>query len=177
MMNHLSMGPRTAATRARHAMPGRITFVRKLTLVASTLWLGCVQSTDVHPTSDAAPPVNSPGGSVAASTSPSATIARAAPASNTMPSDVQRTCAEVCKRSADLRCSQAAQCEPNCTAMAVGTPCGRPMAALYTCLVKQPLQHWECAEDGTAAIRDGFCDKEQENVVHCMDANMPSKAL
>jgi hypothetical protein len=58
---------------------------------------------------------------------------------------------------------------PNCLAMAVGTPCTDEFAALYACLVKEPPERWECAEDGVAAIRDGFCEKEQERAVGCME--------
>jgi hypothetical protein len=54
--------------------------------------------------------------------------------------------------------------------MAAGTPCSESFAALYQCLVREPIEHWECAEDGIAAIRVGFCEKEQERAVGCMEA-------
>jgi hypothetical protein len=59
---------------------------------------------------------------------------------------------------------------PNCLAMAVGTPCTDEFSAFYRCLVAEPIEHWECAEDGVAAIREGFCEEEQERAVGCMEA-------
>jgi hypothetical protein len=50
------------------------------------------------------------------------------------------------------------------------TPCSDPMAALYGCLAGQPLKNWECAPDGVAAVRVGFCDIEQRRAVECMES-------
>lgn len=63
----------------------------------------------------------------------------------------------------------------NCIAMASVTPCSEALQSLYRCLVDQPLTHWECAEDGVAAIRDGFCDAEQGQAAACMEAKMQPK--
>jgi hypothetical protein len=52
------------------------------------------------------------------------------------------------------------------------TPCSEPMQAFFQCLRKQPVANWQCAPEGVAAIRDGFCDKEQAETVHCMQAKM-----
>jgi hypothetical protein len=59
---------------------------------------------------------------------------------------------------------------PNCLAMGVGTPCSDQMSKFLRCLVSEPVERWECGEDGVAAIREGFCDKEQEQAVGCMEA-------
>jgi hypothetical protein len=53
--------------------------------------------------------------------------------------------------------------------MATVTPCSSQMGAFYQCLLAQPLGNWECDEEGMAAIREGFCDQEQEATVRCMD--------
>jgi hypothetical protein len=58
----------------------------------------------------------------------------------------------------------------NCIGMGVGTPCSDQFSALYACLVREPVAHWECGEDGVAAIREGYCDKEQERAISCMEA-------
>jgi hypothetical protein len=83
-----------------------------------------------------------------------------------------KVCSDLCERSRELKCVNAAECKPHCLAMASATPCNEPMAAFYQCLLAQPIKNWECAEDGVAAIRDGFCSKEQQLVASCMLAKM-----
>ena len=57
--------------------------------------------------------------------------------------------------------------------MASVTPCSEPMTAFYDCLVRQPASHWRCdSESGIAQIREGFCEKEQQQTVTCMEAKM-----
>lgn len=79
-------------------------------------------------------------------------------------------CSSICERSRVLRCPRADDCIPNCVGAAAGTPCNAEFQAFYRCLVPQPIKNWECAEDGVAAIKPGFCEKEQENAVRCMEA-------
>jgi hypothetical protein len=85
---------------------------------------------------------------------------------------LERSCREICDRSHELRCAHAAQCMPNCMAGASMTPCNEPMATFYRCLVHHPVQNWQCGRDGVAAIREGFCDREQGEAVACMEAKM-----
>ena len=54
--------------------------------------------------------------------------------------------------------------------MSIGTPCADEFAGLYRCLENEPVAHWECAEDGVAAVREGYCEKEQATAVGCMEA-------
>jgi hypothetical protein len=61
---------------------------------------------------------------------------------------------------------------PNCLAVGTVTPCTSDVKAFYACLVKQPVKNWECDDDGVAAIREGFCEKEQEKTVTCMQAKL-----
>lgn len=56
--------------------------------------------------------------------------------------------------------------------MALLTPCNDAMAAFYRCLLRQPEKNWECSDDGVAAIREGYCEKEQKHAVGCMQAKM-----
>jgi hypothetical protein len=84
-------------------------------------------------------------------------------------SSIVSTCSEICRRSQELRCKNAHECEPNCRAMAALKPCRESVSALFGCLVRQPLTNWECAEDGVAAIREGFCEAEQARAVGCME--------
>jgi hypothetical protein len=52
------------------------------------------------------------------------------------------------------------------------TPCTDEMLGFFQCLVGQPLQNWECAPDGVAAIRKGLCQGEQSRTVACMQEKM-----
>jgi hypothetical protein len=54
--------------------------------------------------------------------------------------------------------------------MSIGTPCADEFAALYACLENEPVAHWECAEDGIAAVRESYCEKQQATAVGCMEA-------
>ncbi|HYO93627.1 MAG TPA: hypothetical protein VER33_03900 [Polyangiaceae bacterium] len=56
--------------------------------------------------------------------------------------------------------------------MAAHRPCTDPIAATYACLVQQPVASWECAENGVAAIREGFCEGEQARTVACLQAQV-----
>jgi hypothetical protein len=83
-----------------------------------------------------------------------------------------RQCKQICDRSRELKCSHAGECEPNCVASAANTPCKEQFLAFYGCLSGQPLQNFRCEEDGVAAIREGFCDKEQAATAACMELKM-----
>lgn len=94
------------------------------------------------------------------------------PARITIPAAVQDTCRSICQRSTELKCKNAGQCAANCVGMASLTPCSQPVSAMFSCLLREPLAHWSCAEDGVAAIREGYCDSEQAQAVACMEAKM-----
>ena len=89
--------------------------------------------------------------------------------------DIERSCRQICDRSRRLQCANTDKCMPNCLAMAQATPCSSEMRSLYECLKGQPIQNWECAPDGVAAIREGFCDGEQGRTVACMQAKMQQR--
>jgi hypothetical protein len=95
-------------------------------------------------------------------------VASARPGAATV-SEVESLCSSICERSRVLRCPRADDCMLNCVGSASGTPCNAEFQAFYRCLVPQPIKNWECAEDGVAAIKSGFCEKEQENAVRCME--------
>jgi hypothetical protein len=86
--------------------------------------------------------------------------------------ELERACIAICQRSRTLKCGNARECQPHCLAMGALTPCSSEIHRFYDCLVPQPIQNWECAADGVAAIRDGFCDKEQSDALACMEAKM-----
>lgn len=109
----------------------------------------------------------------AAPAAPAVTAAASAGSAGLLPEAarlIESQCTSICQRSSSLHCAHAENCTPNCLAMAVGTPCSAEFSALYRCLAREPAEHWECADDGVAAVREGFCEKEQEAVVGCMEA-------
>jgi hypothetical protein len=101
-----------------------------------------------------------------------ATRASVTPASVAKPAeptlDLKQACTDICEHSRVLKCEHAERCLTNCVAAAAGTPCNPEFQTFYRCLLKEPVRNWECAEDGVAAIREGFCDKEQARAVSCM---------
>lgn len=43
------------------------------------------------------------------------------------------------------------------------------MVAFLECLSKEPLEHWECdTEAHIPGIREGYCEKQQNDVAHCV---------
>lgn len=117
-----------------------------------------------QPSAPVAPAIAAPAPSVAAVVAPSAALPTPEAARA-----VERSCTSICNRSRALGCARAGDCMSDCLAMAIGTPCVEEFASLYRCLMKEPVEHWECAEDGVAAIREGFCDDEQKKSVSCME--------
>ena len=77
-------------------------------------------------------------------------------------------CERVCESSAVLGCRRAPLCKQNCLAMASSAACGGPVKAFFECLASQAPAHWECLEDGTGAIREGFCEQEQAAFAACL---------
>jgi hypothetical protein len=125
-----------------------------LLLVAGSSVVACAEK-------PAPPAVTMKSASVAPATSAPTTAALQA---------VEQACASICERSRVLKCQRADDCLLNCMGAATGTPCNPEFQSFYQCLVPQPIKNWECAEDGIAAIRVGICEKEQERVLHCMEA-------
>jgi hypothetical protein len=103
----------------------------------------------------------------------SAVASTAVPATSaTSAAALSNQCRQICENSHKLGCKNARECEPNCAAMGSLRPCLETVTALYACLSAQPSGRWECAEDGVAAIREGYCEAEQEHAVGCMEKNL-----
>ena len=77
-------------------------------------------------------------------------------------------CVDICELTKPLRCSAQSQCVPDCHEMRSGEHCRAQMDAFVACLVRHPVDRWECVEDGTASIKEGFCDPEQEAYILCV---------
>ena len=79
-------------------------------------------------------------------------------------------CEKICSRSRELGCVRAADCMEGCLEMASIEPCIASFEKLYSCLAGEPVAHWECAEDGIGAIREGYCEREQAAAAGCVEA-------
>jgi hypothetical protein len=87
-------------------------------------------------------------------------------------SGVTGVCRAVCEHTRPLGCPLQNECLETCVGMAAGTPCTAEVVGLYECLLREPISRWECADDGTAAIRDGSCEGEQSRAAHCLDTQV-----
>lgn len=78
-------------------------------------------------------------------------------------------CERVCDRTRELGCKNQPGCLANCVMMAQIKPCAGPFAAFYACLEQQGRDHWECSAEGVPALREGFCESEQEATSRCLE--------
>lgn len=80
-------------------------------------------------------------------------------------------CETICQRSAELNCGLP---KPACLEACrdtVDTPiCKTQMAAVMQCVIREPVTHWECSDEKIAAIKDGFCQREQLAFLQCYSA-------
>lgn len=90
-------------------------------------------------------------------------------------SELAQACRDICQHSRRLNCIHADECATNCFGMGSVPSCQTQFAAFYRCLVGQPNQNWRCDEDGMASIREGFCDREQQRAVECVEAHPPDE--
>lgn len=77
-------------------------------------------------------------------------------------------CPAICARTAPLACAQGGQCLQGCASMRDDRTCPTQMRAFFTCLLTQPVTHFECDSRGMAALKDGHCDKEQAAIGECL---------
>jgi len=86
------------------------------------------------------------------------------------PPGLSATCEKLCAYSGQLKCGRKEQpCVKDCIGMASLEPCTPAFHDLYSCLLREPLTHWECGEDRMGAIRDGYCEKEQAAAAGCVE--------
>jgi hypothetical protein len=78
-------------------------------------------------------------------------------------------CDELCEPVRRLKCRRAAECQESCRQMADVPLCEAELQQFYGCLAAQPLKHWECVDDGTGAIRQGVCEREQAGFAACLE--------
>jgi hypothetical protein len=159
--------PMTTVSRMWERRPSRVFWGALLVGFCSFVAACKAKEAGIEPTPPAAVhPAASAGVSAASLPAPAASPSELVAVAR----ELEKTCAAICERSRTLKCKSREGCVPNCLAMAAGTPCSAQFALFYGCLVKEPVEHWECDPEGVAAIREGFCDKEQERALACMEA-------
>lgn len=143
-----------------------------LALLVPTLALAfaCQRVSDATPdpaaTSNVTPPKSEQ--VLASNAAPTTVPARLPSNRQESPSAAAGRCTQICEQSSALHCKAASECEHVCRAMASADECPEQLADFYQCLSTQPLKAWECLEDGSAAIREGFCEAEQGRFAACL---------
>lgn len=138
------------------------------TVVACAIGAGCKKAAIEQASAQSGDPVPSSASSVRAAPLPGLTQSDQVPVS----AEAKESCRAICERSSQLKCKNTDECVPNCLAMASLTPCTAEIATMFGCILREPIAHWECAEDGVGAIRDGYCNDEQGKAVACMEQKM-----
>jgi hypothetical protein len=145
------------------------THASKWTALALVLCAACNQDAGEAPAEVTAAPVQA-----VAEPAKAAEVAKPEPTKPEAPkvaeADVKRQCAGICARSTELKCAQAAECEALCAASMADPTCAAQMSAATSCMLKEPAANWECTEDGVAAIKEGFCEAEQNAFATCLMA-------
>jgi hypothetical protein len=93
-----------------------------------------------------------------------------AAASNTKAAAPDARCTDICEHTVKLACGSRQACMDACAEANDGSICDHEMRAFVTCSLTHPVAHWECTENGVAAIKQGFCDGEQQDFVRCFEA-------
>lgn len=161
-----------------HRTQSIMTFFACFAALAVVAGTGCkpsgnsqkANSSTLAPRPDAAPVLRAPAVKAAEPTSPATPVVEHRQENST--NDKTRKCEEICRIPAPLHCSHQDECLHGCESMATGPICKAEVNRMYDCLLRQPVQNWECDENGVGAIRDPFCDKEQAAAVKCIEANL-----
>jgi hypothetical protein len=81
-------------------------------------------------------------------------------------------CPQICERTVTLGCGPRNECMTACAQVNDGSICAAEMSAFMGCALEHPTEHWECADNGVAAIRDGYCDQQQLAVLTCFRSSV-----
>jgi hypothetical protein len=71
-------------------------------------------------------------------------------------------------RATELHCDRPEGCRDACTKLLESKVCARELRAFMDCFLKEPSQHWICA-DGLPTVQEQFCEREQGTIVNCLE--------
>lgn len=151
-----------------------MTVARNLTLAALLLCSSCARHESGAPQGEPLASASVPVTAIPATAVPAKATAFAAgptqPAASisAQSSAALADCKTVCAAATQLKCAKSASCIASCLAMAASATCTAQLGQFFKCLSSQPVNHWECLEDGTGAIREGFCESEQSAFAECL---------
>jgi hypothetical protein len=79
-------------------------------------------------------------------------------------------CDKFCTTANSLKCPNTPMnCVAACQQLITAVPkCQTQLEAVVNCSANQPVSNWECAADGEAEIKDGFCDPEGQAAAICI---------
>lgn len=80
-----------------------------------------------------------------------------------------QSCRQICEKTASLSCSAHARCPDACVQSFSVSYCRAEMTKFIECTKSAGVESFECSPDGFAALKDGFCDKEQAQIVRCLE--------
>lgn len=90
-----------------------------------------------------------------------------------VPDPMADPCETICLRSKELNCKlQGEVCKAACIESRDVPVCFNEMAEVMGCVVKEPVANWECSDEDIAAVKDGYCQTEQERFIRCLAAFM-----
>jgi hypothetical protein len=131
---------------------------------------GCAKAKNEEP-SPSAPAKQAEPVAVTTASLPAEPRAVTAPAITPAASGHSARCRAACEPVYKLGCKLASECESSCREM-MGMPrCREEIGAFFGCLSSQGAERWECLEDGTGAIREGYCEREQARFAACLEKN------
>jgi hypothetical protein len=140
--------------------------LRSLLLVV--LALGCAKPVGDEPTQPV-PATQVEPVTVTTSAPPRAPRPATAPAITPAVNGPSVRCRKACEPVHQLGCKLASECERSCREMLSLPSCQPEISAFFSCLSGHGVERWECLEDGTGAIRDGYCEREQAGFAACLE--------
>lgn len=84
-------------------------------------------------------------------------------------SSAKDLCNRICEISGKIECAQASLCLDSCVKMMATPVCAAEVTHFLECLTNQAVEHWECDEDGVAAIKEPYCEGEQAATSTCLE--------
>jgi hypothetical protein len=118
--------------------------------------------------SEPAASASRPPAQASAAPAPAPTPSSAAKAQAPVSPEQEAICASMCERGKALHCPvDAVTCRAACRE-SLAPPCDAELSAALSCMAREPLNHWECSDEGLPVIRAGYCDAPQGKAVECM---------
>jgi hypothetical protein len=87
---------------------------------------------------------------------------------------LESRCRSFCEHTQSMNCGPAPRCVLACEKMLRPGPCSSQVDKFFECAEKEPVTNWEC-NNGTPALRNGFCDDAQSRFFECFRSHTTPK--